>query len=78
MIHFSAKGHARKCIHRDLRRIPGEVDQWLDRRGSAVAQPGLQVMERGVDHRRDGDLVDGLHGLAVERNGKPEVPLHAR
>ena len=46
--------------------------------GVPSTQPGLQMMQGRVDHRRHGDLVDGLHGLVVQRNGEAEVPLHAR
>jgi hypothetical protein len=36
------------------------------------------MVEGGIDHRCDRDLVDALYGLVVEGNGETEVSLHPR
>ena len=73
----TAEGDA-MLVTEDLRRLPTEDDAGLGRWRGPFAQPGLEVVQGRVDDRRDRDLVDGLHGLVVQRNGEPEVPLHAR
>jgi hypothetical protein len=60
-----------------LCRVTVEGDPRLDGWGCAVGHPGLEMMQGCIDHRRHGDLIDGLHGL-VQRNGEAEVPLHTR
>ena len=57
-----------------LRRIAGELDQRLDGRWLTAADPPVEMVQRGVVERRDGDAVHLLH----DRLWRPELALVLR